>query len=154
MSISEKLKRRRISLGMTDLELSKKSGLTIYEYGDLESFDDELETVLDLKRLKQLLAVLQTNYFDFFEASKSNLGQFNSLVDMPRNKLIKTRREQLNKSKSELSDDIGFYEYVIDSMESEEDFLENWCIENIKQLAKALNIPVELLMFSPSERNK
>lgn len=41
MQINERIKRTRLTYGLSDVELAPRLGIAIYEYGDIEFHEDE-----------------------------------------------------------------------------------------------------------------
>lgn len=130
---------------MTDVQVAENAGLSIYEYGDLESYDNEAETVLDLKKLKALCEVLEINLFDMFSLEKPQSGYL-SYDLKKRDDIVLERREALGFTQDELGDKVGFHGYVIQEMESDREFLESWCLEDVIALAKVLGLPPWVLI--------
>lgn len=149
MFISEIIKSAREHKGITDVQAAKKIGLSIYEYGDLESYDNEAETVLDLKRLKTLCAILDINLFDMFSLEKPQ-SSYLSYNLKKRDSIILDRRKVLGFTQDELGDEIGFHGCVIQKMESDSNFLESWCLEDVIALAKTLGLPPWVLIGEPA----
>lgn len=145
MSISEKIKAAREQLGLTDVKAAEKVGLSIYEYGDLESYDNEAETVLDLGKLKKLCETLEIDLFELFSLDRPESHYLTYDLER-RNDIVSERRNALGLSQDELGDKVSFYGHVIQEMEDDSDFLESWCLEDVIALAKSLNVPSWVLI--------
>jgi transcriptional regulator with XRE-family HTH domain len=145
MAIAEKIKMARKYQKLSDVVVAERAGLSIYEYGDIEAYDNEAETVLDLKRLKKLCKVLEINLFDLFSLEKPQSCYLNHDLEK-RNSIIYKRRNELGLTQDELGDKVGFYGFIIQEMESDGEFLESWCLEDIVTLAKILDIPTWVLI--------
>jgi transcriptional regulator with XRE-family HTH domain len=54
MRTSARIRALREASGISDIDAARRTGLTIHEYGDLESYDDELESVVSLATVRAL----------------------------------------------------------------------------------------------------
>ncbi len=145
---NKKIKLRRIELGLTDKDVADKSGLSIHEYDDIEQHADEIYTVTELKKIKAICSALNLDFFDLcnikcaFEEGQSFSDEFL----LPRNELIAKRIIKSGLSKEGFGDRIGFYAEEILKLEQNPDHLETWRLENIKELSKLLEIPLQILL--------
>lgn len=130
---------------MTDIQVAAKAGLSIYEYGDLEAYENEAETVLDLRKLKALCEVLEISLFDMFSLERPQ-SSYLSLNLKRRNDIVLTCREALGFSQDELGDKVGFHGYAIQEMENDSEFLESWCLGDVIALADILGLPPWVLI--------
>jgi hypothetical protein len=64
--INEKIKTRRLELGLRDVELAQRTGLSIYQYGDLEDYPDYIFLVAPLYYVKKVCGVLRVNLLSLF----------------------------------------------------------------------------------------
>lgn len=148
------IRARREALGFSDYEVAQKSGLSIYEYGDLELRADEVISVAQIGDLRRVCKTLGINLFTLFglQPQLSEGASADPSDDaLPRNALLAKRRHDLNLSESELGDMIGFETSAISDMEAKEGFLETWSFELVGRLASALNIPIEVLLTKKDE---
>jgi transcriptional regulator with XRE-family HTH domain len=147
--INEKIKARRLELGFSDLEVAHRIHQSIYEYGDIESQAEELFTVVPLYHVKKLCDILRTDYFVFFEKScafcKENITHLDEYW-LPRDLLVRKKRNDLKISPEELGDKVGFYRNEIELIETYTAHLESWVIDNIIVLASQLSIPLQVLL--------
>jgi transcriptional regulator with XRE-family HTH domain len=139
--INNAIKAQREKLGLTDIDVAKSAGLSIHEYADIEQYEDELKTVTHLCQVRRLCAVLEIDLYDLF-----NLDVVLSNEGIPVPKLVREKRKLLDISKAELAEKIGFEELVIDQIENQDDFFEDWSFELIKEFALAIDEPVEALI--------
>ena len=147
--INEQIAQRREALGMSDTYVSSKIGVTIGEYFDIETSPDEIYTVTYLREVKLLLDLLSLDFFELFEIKCAFCDLKKPFIPdylLPRNELIKKTRIAKKMSAEELGDRLGFYEIAITNMEKDKDFLEEWVIENITNLANELDIPIQILV--------
>ena len=139
---NELIKMQREKLALTEVDVAKQVGLSIHEYADIEQHEDELFTVTHLGEVRKLCDLLNIEICDL-------LGLDCSLVTgkhIKPNKLVHDKRISLELSKAQLADKIGFETLVIDQIENDAGFLEGWSFELIKELAMAINEPVENLI--------
>jgi transcriptional regulator with XRE-family HTH domain len=147
--VTEKIKMRRKELGLTDVEASKETGLSIYEYGDIEQHADEIFAVTSLSKVKEILRILKLDFFELFEIHCVFCGESQACVKeyaLARHELIRKRREGKGLSREELGNRLGFYEAEIENLETYPDHLETWPIDLIKSLATELNVPIQILL--------
>lgn len=142
MKINETIKQARITCGLSDVELAGRLGITIYEYGDIESYDDELTSVVDLHVVRQLCQTLHIDPFELLEIPKDD----SCPLDKKRNELIISQMKSLGISNEELADTLGFEVVAIEEMRGDPDFLETWTFDLIKELAEALRLPIQSLL--------
>lgn len=114
MNIAKFLKEKRIEKGMSDVEFSNMIRLDVCWVGDLESYEDELDT-LSISRLKRICKVLGIHPADIFRAVASDLN------DLSLSALIKRRREEKGYSIEELANRIGYETVVIEALENNKD---------------------------------
>lgn len=147
--INEKIKARRLELGLRDLEAARQARQSIYEYGDIESYADEVFVVVPLYHVKKLCSVLKTNFFTLFEIPCAFCEEGATHQDdywLRRDFLVHKKREALGLSTEELGDRVGFYGTEIELIETYTAHLESWVIENILELAAQLQIPSQVLL--------
>lgn len=147
--INEKIEARRLELGLSDVEVAHQIRLSIYEYGDIEYYADEIFRVIPLYHVKKLCKILQIDFFTLFEKPCVFCEEGATDVDdnfLRRDLLIHKKRETLGLSKEELGNRLGFYGAEIDLIETYTAHLESWVIENIFELAIQLQIPYQVLL--------
>lgn len=147
--INEKIKARRLELGLRDVEVARQTRLSIYEYGDIESHAHEVFLVAPLYHVKKLCTALKMDFFMLFEQSCAFCeGGVPHMDDywMRRSSLVRKKREALGLSAEELGDSVGFYGTEIELMETYTAHLESWVIENIFELATQLQIPPQVFL--------
>ena len=149
MDPNEKIKARRQEFGLTVVEVAKKVGLSIHDYGDIEMQVNEVFLYPELKYVKKICEVLKFNFFELFdmhcpfcEEGKQYLKDYS----LPRSELIQKRRTEMGLSTSELGDDIGFEESAINDMEKDPNYLETWPIDYIKDLSRVIDVPLQILL--------
>lgn len=145
IAVAEAIRHARESKGLSDVEVAARSGLTIHEYGDVESYDDEASSVLTLKQLRSLCSVLGLDLYALFSLEEPS-SDHNRLDFRERHKVIAQRRKEIGLTQEQLGDRVGFEPYIIDRIERDPNFLEHWCLDNVLLLAKELNLPSRALI--------
>jgi transcriptional regulator with XRE-family HTH domain len=143
------IKAARERLGLTLDDTATQSGLSWNEYFDVELHGDEAFTVVHLRHLKKLCEVLQLGLLNLFGIECAFCGrheQAAAVPPVPRDKLIRTRREAFGLTQDQVGDLIGFETVAIVDMEKDPDFLERWSVELIVELAGYLELPVQVLL--------
>ena len=138
MKIADYLKIKRLDKGYSDVEFSKITGLNISWIGDLESNDDELDT-LCIQDIKKICEVLCISPADIFRAVAFDLKHL-SLSD-----LLRKRREEKGYTIEKLSDLIGYEVIVIKSLEDNGD-LREVPMPALMNIAIELDLSLELLL--------
>jgi transcriptional regulator with XRE-family HTH domain len=142
------IKARREALGLSDVQVGERTGLSVYEYGDIEQYADEIFSVTDLRQVRVLCQVLGIDLFELFDLTCEFCGQNQLSTDylLPRNELVRKQRLALGMSEEQLGDDIGFEARTVQYLEEDKDHLEGWSYELIEELAKLLKLPVQILL--------
>jgi len=149
MNVNEKIKARRQELRLTDVEVAKQVGLSIHEYSDIEMQVKEIYLYPALSKVKKICEVLKVDFLELFDLKCTFCEESNECLadySLPRNELIRKRRKELGITQEELGDRVGFYEVEVQNLESKPNHLETWVIENINELATAINVPPQVLM--------
>ncbi|GJL58492.1 MAG: hypothetical protein NPIRA03_13490 [Nitrospirales bacterium] len=118
MQVSERIKQARLPDGVSDVELSRRLGITIYENGNIEFYEDELGSVVDLYVVRNLCRILHIDLFDLLEIPKGD--SYSS--GLKPNKLITSQMGNLGISNEELEGAIGFDVVAIEEMRTAPDF--------------------------------
>jgi len=149
LDVTEKVKARRQDSGLKEADVAKKTGLSVYEYRDIEQHANEIFTVTELHQVKKLCEVLNFDFADLFEirCAFCEEGQpYLQDYSLPRNELIRKRREEMGLSREEMGDRVGFYESEIENLETNPDHLETWPMDFIKDLSNEINAPLQVLL--------
>ncbi len=139
---NEGIKQARLTCGLSDVDVSRRLGITIYEYGDIEFYEDELGSVVDLYVVRNVCPILHIDPFDLLEIPKEDSYP----TDLKRNEIIISQMGNLGISNEELADAIGFDVVAVEEMRADPDFLEKWTFDLIKELAEALELPIQFLL--------
>ncbi len=149
MNVNEKIKARREELGLKDSEIAKQISLTWNEYFDIELHQHEILQVVELRRVKTLCQVLNFEFSELFEMRChfcEEGKQYLKDYSLPRNELIHKRRTEMGLSASELGDQIGFEEAAVNDMEKDQNYLETWAIDYIRDLSRVIDVPLQILL--------
>jgi DNA-binding XRE family transcriptional regulator len=147
--INEKIKAHRQELGLKDTDVAQQAGMTIDSYWDIEHHTDEIFTVPSLAEVRMLCTILGLNCLELFAlpCAYCEGGRIGANDQLPRNELIRKRREELGLTTDELADQIGYYGMSIEAIESGDlAHLDSWVIDEVLHLATVLNLPPQLLL--------
>lgn len=157
LASNERIKARRLSLRLADVEVAQKSGLSIHEYCDIEKLKDEILTVTPLSDVKRLCETLNLSVFEIL-GIECDYCTRRSKVDngarLTRERLIRMAREEVGLSEFDLGEQLGFEPEAIHEMEQDPKFLENWPIVHISNLAMAIDVPLQDLLAVSCETCK
>lgn len=149
MNVNEKIKKNREAAGLTVAEAAKLIPLSWNEYFDVELHPDEIFSAVALSKLKKICEIFKVDFLDLFDLKCSfceENKEFLADYSLPRNELIRKRRMEMGISQEELGDRVGFYGVEVQNLENTPDHIETWVLENIKELATAINVPLQLLL--------
>ncbi len=140
MKIGEYFKQKRLEKGLTTAQLAKLISDDFQEslFWDFEDGDDNDIDGWSIPEFKRYCAVLEINPTEFADIPISNIS------DLPLSQLVKTRREEKNISKEELSDLIGYEPAAIEAIEEDKEDIV--CLDVLKGIAKELDIPFRLFL--------
>lgn len=139
---------RRQQLGIGIVEIARRLGVSVSEYRDVESYNDELTMVVPLNKVRSLAAILGIEIGPLLGAGSPPSGQQSSR--RTRDVILAEARQRLGVSTSKMADDIGFDEIFVHSIESDSQALEAYPYEVLNILAGYLRLdPAELLYAAP-----
>ncbi len=141
MLIGSYFKKKRLEKGLSEAELTIRISPNFQEslLWDFESGDDTDIDGWSIQDFKKYCEILDLNPTEFASIPVSDL------LDMPFSLLVRTRRNEMGYSISELSEFIGYEEDVIQAIEEERDDI-IIVLDVIKQLALTLCIPFRVLL--------
>jgi hypothetical protein len=112
MKINERLRSARLRLGISEIALAERSGLSIYELGDIESYSDEFQTAVQSRYALQLCWELGVDVFD--------LLSLEPMHDVPHEELrvyLQNIRQASGLTSTELDELIGFETGFVQKLE-------------------------------------
>jgi transcriptional regulator with XRE-family HTH domain len=141
MLIGTYFREKRLGKGLSEAELASRIRPDFQEslIWDFESGDDNDIDGMSIRDFKLYCKTLDIEPSEYAEIPVSDLKE------LPLSSLIKTRREELGYSISDLSDYIGFEKIVIQAIEEDRDD-DVIALNAIKQLALVLGLPLRILL--------
>jgi DNA-binding XRE family transcriptional regulator len=147
--VNQTIREARTRLRLRDTDVAARAGLSIHEYCDVESYEDEAFRVVHLGKMRRLCDVLGLDILDLFAIGCASCGKREQVAtghQGPRDEMIRARRANLGLTQDQLGDLIGFETVAIADMETDPDFLETWSVELIVELAGHLELPAQVLL--------
>jgi transcriptional regulator with XRE-family HTH domain len=156
MRAHEVIRKAREQAGLSDTDIAARSGLSLYEYGDIETYADEFTTAISLAAAKAICRAVHLHLSDVIALEPlgrdaGHLAVPSDLAGLPRNVLLRKRREALGLSLNQLADAIGFEDIVIERAEANSDLLETLPIRVVADLAASLQLPLRSLIADASD---
>jgi transcriptional regulator with XRE-family HTH domain len=146
MSIAKIIRDRRLELGLSDVEVAEKLGLTPSGLGDLELHDDELETAISLGTVRCLCSLLGLS---LRQVLKMPVGDATLLSEEQwPGEVMRLRREQGGHSQLDLAERVGFDEATIKSLETIPSFGNTLPIFLLKDIEAELQLPEGSLVLA------
>ena len=111
LMLTKAIKERRVQMGLSDLDVAKQIGLSIDWYYDIEAYEKEVSTNVDLAVLRKLCVVLDINFLGvvtLFCGSEFYHTTAEKYFLMSGHKLIAARRQELAVTIKHLANLIGF----------------------------------------------
>lgn len=149
MDINKVIESRRKELGLSERQVADSIGIELSSYYDIEWHADEIWRGVELRQIKLLSSTLGLEMFEllpmecaFCDGSTAYLEEYR----LPRNELITVLREKERLSQQELADKSEFYDYAIQAMERDPDYLEQSRLESIRDLVAPLKVPLQILL--------
>lgn len=134
MKISDAIRGKRIELGLSDLSVAQRAGLSIHEYSDIEGRDDEFTTAIPLETARRVCNALNLNF-------RALLGLSDMIATADKiSDVVREARTNQGMSQLALGDAIGFSEETIRSIESSPNFLTTLPIVVVFDLERVLGI--------------
>lgn len=139
MEINERIKSRRESLGKDPVDLASRCEMSIHEYDDLEDYADEAISVVPLKKMACICRELSIDIQELY---------FGVVKDAPivTAESLRNCRTAKGMTTSDLSDEIGIYDWSIAELEADIRNVGKWVFEDVVAIAKCLGLPVESLI--------
>ena len=151
MTINDRIRRRREALGMSDVEVAQRVGLSMHEYYDVEAYPDEFTDVLHVAEAKRLADVLGLDLLELVGVKCSSCereGFDAGRLTAPPVELLRSRREEMNLSREEVSDQAGWEDRGagLEILENDASFPGRTTINTVLDLSRVLRVPADLLL--------
>jgi transcriptional regulator with XRE-family HTH domain len=146
MSIAKIIRDRRLELGLSDVEVAEKLGLTPSGLGDLELHNDELETAVSLGTVRCLCSLLGLSLWQVLEMPVGEVTHL-SKEQWP-GELVRLWREQSGYSQLDLAERVGFDEATIKWLETIPSFGNTLPIFLLKDIEAELKLPEGSLVLA------
>jgi transcriptional regulator with XRE-family HTH domain len=151
-----KIKERRVEKGFSEIECAADAGLSIHEYDDVESYEDEFIRVLSLGKARRIATKLELSLEellgDYLGHSDRKSAVADSVPAGPRHSLVRRARLANGLSVSELADKIGYEDVAIDNLENSSDYFEVLCIDVLLDIAEVLGLDPACLIERDSQQ--
>lgn len=146
MGTAKIIRDRRLELGLSDVDVAEKLRLTVYELGDIELHDDELETTVPLGTVRRLCSLLGLS---LRQVLKMPVGETSSVSEGQRpGEVVRRRREQSGYSQLDLAERVGFDEATIKSLEAMPSFGNMLPVFLLKDIEAELGLPEGSLVLA------
>lgn len=136
--IAERIAMLRIESGKSDAELADQLGISIYEYGDIEAYDDEIIDAVPLETAVKLAALYQVSLLGLIVPNRQLWPEENFSPQYLAEKVI----EVVNKkgiSIGEAEDQVGWH--LSEFLSNPNDFIKEQPLTFIKDLTSFLSVP-------------
>jgi transcriptional regulator with XRE-family HTH domain len=149
MRANEIVRSARERQGLSEEQVAARSGLTIYEYGDVEQHADEICSAISLAAARRICGALNIDLSELLVAehllSLQTAGTSPQSI-VPRHQLIRDHRIARSVSVSDVANAIGFEEAAVVLGESKEDYLETLPIRVLIDWARHLGLDVRSML--------
>jgi transcriptional regulator with XRE-family HTH domain len=146
----ELLEKHRIEMNISEFELSEKTGLTLGWIYDLEKYNDEYSSNLQIGVLKKLCHILKLNFAavvsEYCGPIQTEFSSSNYLACTPKD-IVRLRRTELNLTIAEISEAVGFEESSLEKIENDDEAIFLMNLDFLRDFVKVLKIPPLLLLF-------
>ena len=152
MTINEKIKSRRKELGLDPLEIAEQMDFTDSSYYDIEDYEDEIYSSIDLKEVKVLCSILKLDLIELLKlderlCKKIGSDKSKETSKISRNELLKTSREKLGLSTSQLGEKVNLSESKVIKLETEPEYFEGLALFQLDACADEIDVPIEWLLY-------
>lgn len=150
MGTAQIIRNRRLELGLSDVDVAEKLGVTVSGLGDIELHDDELETAVSLGTVRRLCSLLG---LPLQQVLKMPTGEPSRVFEEQRpGEVVRQRREQNGYSRLDLAERVGFDEATIESLETTPSFGNTLPIFLLKDIEATLEFPEGALVLADWDR--
>lgn len=147
MNAHQRIKARRLELGLSESAVAQRIGIGIDAYCDVEQHADEFFTVVNLETARALCRVLDLDLEELVGfVTKGAIGISDVSERKSRHELIRCGREAAGLSRAAVAEHLGFDEETIEDWESDPNAVDRYPIELLVELADLLRLaPLDLL---------
>jgi transcriptional regulator with XRE-family HTH domain len=147
MKDNERIRTRRLKLGLSETSVASSVGMGIHAYCDLEQHADEFRSAVDLRTAREICRVLGLTLEEFLDIP-TRLGVEPKSVcsPLPRGERIARARESVGLTRFDIADRLGFDESAIEVLESDSCAIDRYPIEFLLDLTKLLGMPPGALL--------
>jgi transcriptional regulator with XRE-family HTH domain len=147
--IPEQIVTRREELGLSEVDVAEACGMSIYEYGDVEAYDNELVQQVDLSHAKRLCRVLNLDFLTLVGAGKDTTdrqAEDSNAGRMLRNEIFQQARLRLGLSVEHVADVVGYEPIAIESIETDPNDIETRSVKLFLDLCQVLQLDPRLVL--------
>ena len=149
---NEKIRMQRRLMQLSNEEAANLIGLSVMEYFDIEQHKDEIYALVQLRYVKILCNVLRLDFYELLGIKCSFCEEakpYNEDYKLPPNELIYKSIQGKGLSKTIIAGQLDVDETVIEQLEINPNYLEEWRLDqggaDIKTLSIILDIPLQIL---------
>jgi transcriptional regulator with XRE-family HTH domain len=143
------IKQQREQMGIGTGEIARRIGISPSEYWDVELYDDELTTVVALKHVRSLAAILGLELEPLLGVDSAE-GAVNP-GNRPRHIVLAEARAKLGVSVSKMAEDIGFEDVFVHCIETDGRAFDEYPYAVLRIVADYLKLDPLNLLNAPSE---
>ncbi|MGV7222678.1 MAG: hypothetical protein ACQ9MH_14265 [Nitrospinales bacterium] len=152
MAINENIKSRRKELGLDPLEIAKQMDFTDCSYYDIEDYEDEIYSSIDLKEVKVLCSILKLDLIELLKldqrlCKKIGSDKSKEICKFSRTELMKNARKKLGLSTSQFGGNVNLSESKVIKLEKESGNFEGLAIFQLDACADGIDVPIEWLLY-------
>lgn len=141
--VNEFLKSARTSLGLSGREVCERTGLSIYQYSDLELRSDEFFDTISVADARKVCQALEVDLKCLIPRGEHRIA--NTAGSHSGSEVVTKTREGLGLSIEQVADRIGFETATVALVEEDEKNIEALNLSTVLSLAEVLEIdPCEL----------
>jgi transcriptional regulator with XRE-family HTH domain len=137
MELAEAIRKGRMAKQYSDEYVAKIAGFSIYEYGDLEGFDNEWRMVCPMYKVACVAKLLDVPLIEYLPQSDGHIADKFFYAGHT----LKSRREQLGLTREAFSDLIGINDDGVVCFETS-DCIFMWPFECLETVCKVLKIDI------------
>ena len=134
MKLNERIREARLKSGYAEAELAQRTGLTVYELGDVEARPDEFSTTITSQSAIQLCRELKLSPSELLE-----LADTHALVSLELSEYVQQVRRLAELTPTQLDDLLGYERGFVERVETGAVDLRNYPLELALDIADQTN---------------